>query len=202
MAKAKKVKEIKTTLLLIDFDKFAYDMLKLQKYVFDLPILGGHKIKEFIKEAEKKPTIVVGIILSLAAVIDRQEDTMLKLAHFRLYKRKAVKKNPGKTSSFPFHKPKKNHPPGKDSSKKISNLIGKAKNFANSAKTKNDLLYLRFGTTPGKAPGSQVSDTTKKAEELTRKAIICITQSTPANEDVKKKARLCKSGSADTKENA
>ncbi|GJS83567.1 hypothetical protein Tco_0750108 [Tanacetum coccineum] len=65
-----------------------------------------------------------------------------------------------------------------------------------------DLLYLRFGTTPGKAPGSQVSDTTKKAEELTRKAIICITQSTLANEDEKKKARLCKSGSADTKENA
>ncbi|GKA47247.1 ribonuclease H-like domain-containing protein [Tanacetum coccineum] len=39
-----------------------------------------------------------------------------------------------------------------------------------------DLLYLRFGTTPGKAPGSQ----------------ICITQSTPANEDEKKKARLSK----------
>nr|GEY83344.1 calnexin homolog [Tanacetum cinerariifolium] len=49
----------------------------IQKSVFDalykiadLPILGGHKTKvmEFIEEAEKKPTIVVGIILSLAVV--------------------------------------------------------------------------------------------------------------------------------------
>lgn len=61
---------------------------------------------------------------------------MLKLAHFRRHKRKAVKRTPGKTSNYPFHKPEENHPPGKDSSKKISNLIGKAANFANSAKTK------------------------------------------------------------------
>lgn len=61
---------------------------------------------------------------------------MLKLAHFRRHKRKAVKKTPGKTSNYPFHKPEENHPPGKDSTKKISNLIGKAANFANTAKTK------------------------------------------------------------------
>lgn len=65
---------------------------------------------------------------------------MLKLAHFRRHKRKSVKKNPGKTSSYPFHKPEENHPPGKDSTKKISNLIGKAANFANSAKTKKVIL--------------------------------------------------------------
>ncbi|GJT75647.1 hypothetical protein Tco_1042372, partial [Tanacetum coccineum] len=58
-----------------------------------------------------------------------------------------------------------------------------------------------FGTTPGKAPGSQVSDTTKKAEELKRKARaerFGITQSTPAEGDEKKKARLSKFGSAST----
>lgn len=69
---------------------------------------------------------------------------MLKLAHFRRHKRKAVKKTPGKASSFPFHKPDENHPPGKDSSKKISNLIGKAANFANSAKTKKVYIYPIF----------------------------------------------------------
>ncbi|GKC47642.1 hypothetical protein Tco_1065364 [Tanacetum coccineum] len=60
---------------------------------------------------------------------------------------------------------------------------------------------MRFGTTPGKAPGSQVSDTTKKAEELKRKARaerFGIPQSTPAEGDEKKKARLSKFGSAST----
>ncbi|KAI7736624.1 hypothetical protein M8C21_025709 [Ambrosia artemisiifolia] len=73
---------------------------------------------------------------------DRREDTMLKLAHFRRHKRKAVKRTPGKTSNYPFHKPEENHPPGKDSSKKISNLIGKATKFANSAKTKKASPYV------------------------------------------------------------
>ncbi|XP_024986042.1 protein MODIFIER OF SNC1 11 isoform X2 [Cynara cardunculus var. scolymus] len=53
----------------------------------------------------------------------------------------------------------------------------------------------RFGT----APGSQGSDTTKKAEELKRKARaerFGITQSTPTEEDDKKKARLSRFGSA------
>ncbi|GJT90608.1 hypothetical protein Tco_1079453 [Tanacetum coccineum] len=65
-----------------------------------------------------------------------------KRAHFRRHKRKAVKKTPGKTSSFPFPKPDENHPLGKDSSKKISNIIGKAANFANSAKTKKASPYV------------------------------------------------------------
>lgn len=50
----------------------------IQKSVFDvlykiadLPILSGHKMKvvELIEEAEKKPSVVVGIIISLAVVI-------------------------------------------------------------------------------------------------------------------------------------
>lgn len=38
--------------------------------------------------------------------------------------------------NYPFDKPEDNHPPGKDSTKKISNIIGKAANFAGSAKSK------------------------------------------------------------------
>lgn len=67
---------------------------------------------------------------------DRREDTLLKLAHFKRHKRKPLKKIPGKTTNYQFHKPEENHPPGKDSSKKISNLIGKAANLAGSAKPK------------------------------------------------------------------
>lgn len=61
---------------------------------------------------------------------------MLKLGHFRRHKRKTTKKTAGKSTNYPFHKPEENHPPGKDSTKKISNLIGQAANYANSAKTK------------------------------------------------------------------
>ncbi|WJX61016.1 hypothetical protein P8452_46160 [Trifolium repens] len=67
---------------------------------------------------------------------DRREDTLLKLAHFRRHKRKTSKRTPGKTTNYPFDKPEENHPPGKDSTKKISNIIGKAANFAGSAKSK------------------------------------------------------------------
>lgn len=35
-----------------------------------------------------------------------------------------------------MHKPEENHPPGKDSSKKISKLIAKAADYAGSAKSK------------------------------------------------------------------
>lgn len=61
---------------------------------------------------------------------------MLKLAHFKRHKRKILKKPAGKTISMPFHKPQENHPPGKDSTKKISNFIGKAAEYAGSAKSK------------------------------------------------------------------
>lgn len=60
----------------------------------------------------------------------------MELAHFRPHKRKTLKKTPGKSSSYPFHKPEENHPPGKDTAKKIPNVIGKAVKYAKSAKTK------------------------------------------------------------------
>ncbi|KAG4973390.1 hypothetical protein JHK87_030211 [Glycine soja] len=72
----------------------------------------------------------------------RREDTLFKLAHFRRHKRKALKKTPGKAISYPFHKPEENHPPGKDSTKKISNIIGKAASYAGSAKSKKHLPYV------------------------------------------------------------
>ncbi|KAJ8764530.1 hypothetical protein K2173_006270 [Erythroxylum novogranatense] len=73
---------------------------------------------------------------------DRREDTVLQLAHFRRHKRKTLKKVPGKITNYPFQKPEENHPPGKDSTKKISNLIGKAANYAGSAKSKKPVTYI------------------------------------------------------------
>lgn len=73
---------------------------------------------------------------------DRREDTLLKLVHFRRHKRKPSKKLNGKTSNYPFDKPEEKNLPGKDSTKKISNLIGKAANYAGSAKTKKPLNYI------------------------------------------------------------
>ena len=61
---------------------------------------------------------------------------MLKLSHFKRHKRKTLKRVPGKATTYPFHKPEEHHPPGKDDSKKISNLIGKAAKYAGSAKSK------------------------------------------------------------------
>ncbi|KAJ0833852.1 putative calreticulin/calnexin, concanavalin A-like lectin/glucanase domain superfamily [Helianthus annuus] len=72
----------------------------IQKSVFDvlykiadLPILGDHKMKvmELIEEAEKKPTIIVGIIISLAVVI---VSPLLKILL-------AIKKKPGKVNAAP-----------------------------------------------------------------------------------------------------
>lgn len=71
---------------------------------------------------------------------DRREDTLLKLAHFRRHKRKPLKKTGGKATSYSFHKPEENHPPGKDSTGKIPNLIGKAAKYASSAKSKKVLF--------------------------------------------------------------
>lgn len=71
---------------------------------------------------------------------DRREDTLLKLSHFRRHKRKALKRTSGKTSNYPFHKPEENHPPGKDTTKKISKIIGKAATYAGSAKMKKVIL--------------------------------------------------------------
>ncbi|GJW94209.1 SGNH hydrolase-type esterase domain-containing protein [Tanacetum coccineum] len=99
---------------------------------------GGSKIQILADQKEVRELVLE----VMPHQWDRQENTMLKLAHFE---RKAVKKTPAKTSSFLFHKPDENHPLGKDSSKKISNLIGKAADFANSAKTKK--FYFDFSMT-------------------------------------------------------
>ncbi|CAN0861474.1 hypothetical protein LINGRAHAP2_LOCUS8216 [Linum grandiflorum] len=73
---------------------------------------------------------------------ERREDTLLQLAHFKRHKRKTLKKVAGKATTYPFHKPEENNPPGKDSAKKISNLIGKAATYAGSAKSKKQLNYI------------------------------------------------------------
>lgn len=80
---------------------------------------------------------------------DRREDTLLKLAHFRRHKRKTLKKTQGKSTNYPFHKPEENHPPGKDDTRKIPKLIGKAAKYAGSVKSKkvNFLTILLFGMT-------------------------------------------------------
>lgn len=75
---------------------------------------------------------------------DRREDTLLELAHFRRHKRKTLKKTSGKTVNYPFHKPEENHPPGKDSTGKIPNLIGTAAKYAGSAKSKKVILAISF----------------------------------------------------------
>ncbi|KAG9132276.1 hypothetical protein Leryth_012959 [Lithospermum erythrorhizon] len=73
---------------------------------------------------------------------DRREDTSFELAHFRRHKRKALKKVTGKATTYPFHKPEENHPPGKDDTKRISNVIGKAVNYAKGAKSKKPSPYI------------------------------------------------------------
>lgn len=76
------------------------------------------------------------VCIELCYYQDRREDTLLKLAHFRRHKRKALKKIPGKSIAYPFHKPEEKHSPGKDVTKKVSNAIDKAVNIAKSSKTK------------------------------------------------------------------
>ncbi|CAO2828082.1 unnamed protein product [Amaranthus hypochondriacus] len=73
---------------------------------------------------------------------DRREDTCFELAHFRRHKRKTLKKLSGKNANYPFHKPEEHHPPGKDSTKKISRFIGKAAQYAGSAKSKKAMPYV------------------------------------------------------------
>lgn len=73
---------------------------------------------------------------------DRREDTSFQLVHFRRHKRKALKKISGRNTNYPFNKPEEHHPPGKDSTKKIPKLIGKAANYAGSAKPKKAMPYI------------------------------------------------------------
>ncbi|XP_071712367.1 calnexin homolog [Rutidosis leptorrhynchoides] len=84
----------------IEEEAASMDGLKgIQKSVFDvlykiadLPILSGHKMKvvELIEEAEKKPTVVVGIIVSIAVII---VSPLLKI--FLATKKKPAKANVG-----------------------------------------------------------------------------------------------------------
>nr|CAD1843570.1 unnamed protein product [Ananas comosus var. bracteatus] len=73
---------------------------------------------------------------------DRREDTSLHLAHFRRHKRKSLKKTPGKTVATTLHKPVEHNPLGKDRSNKIAKAIGKAADYAGSAKSKKKSLYI------------------------------------------------------------
>ncbi|XP_058110246.1 uncharacterized protein LOC131253300 isoform X2 [Magnolia sinica] len=73
---------------------------------------------------------------------ERREDTSFKLAHFRRHKRKVLKKTTGKNPAYTYHMPEENHAPGKDSTNKIPDLIGKAANYAGSAKSKRRLPYV------------------------------------------------------------
>ncbi|XP_074576516.1 uncharacterized protein LOC141833031 [Curcuma longa] len=73
---------------------------------------------------------------------DRREDTALELAHFRKHKRKPLKKTPGKVPTHTVYKPVEHNPPGKDASNKIARAIGKAADYAGSAKPKKRSLYI------------------------------------------------------------
>ncbi|KAK1272806.1 hypothetical protein QJS04_geneDACA022272 [Acorus gramineus] len=73
---------------------------------------------------------------------DRREDTHFQLAHFKRHKRKSLKRTNGKRAANLIHMPDANHPPGKDSSKKIARLMEKAANYAGSAKSKKVSPYV------------------------------------------------------------
>ncbi|KAG6532068.1 hypothetical protein ZIOFF_005906 [Zingiber officinale] len=72
---------------------------------------------------------------------DRREDTSLELAHFRKHKRKPLKKTPGKVPTHTVYKPVEHNPPGKDASNKIARAIGKAADYAGSAKPKKLIIW-------------------------------------------------------------
>lgn len=115
----------------------AAQLIPQHNYKLDVHALNSRRPGEF--ECREFRESILGV---MPHRWDRREDTLLKLAHFRRHKRKTLKKTPGKTTSYPFHKPEENHPPGKDSTKKISNLIGKAARYAGSAKSKKSLPYV------------------------------------------------------------
>ncbi|KAK7367346.1 hypothetical protein VNO80_09357 [Phaseolus coccineus] len=115
----------------------ASQLLPQHNYKLDVHALNTRQPGEF--ECREFRESILGVMPHRWA---RREDTLLKLAHFRRHKRKTLKRTPGKSMSYPFHKPEENHPPGKDTTKKISNIIGKAANYAGSAKSKKHLPYV------------------------------------------------------------
>ncbi|MED6172776.1 hypothetical protein PIB30_053059 [Stylosanthes scabra] len=115
----------------------ASQLLPQHNYKLDVHAMNSRQPGEF--ECREFRESILGV---MPHHWDRREDTLLKLAHFRRHKRKTLKRTPGKSTSYPFHKPEENHPPGKDSTKKISNIIGKAANYAGSAKSKKHLPFV------------------------------------------------------------
>lgn len=115
----------------------ASQLIPQHNYKLDVHALNRRQPGEF--ECREFRESILGV---MPHQWDRREDTLLKLVHFKRHKRKTLKKTPGKTINYPFDKPEENHPPGKDSTKKISNIIGKAANFAGSAKSKKHPPYV------------------------------------------------------------
>ncbi|KAF5454513.1 hypothetical protein F2P56_024171 [Juglans regia] len=120
----------------------ASELIPQHNYKLDVHTLNSRHPGEF--ECREFRESILGV---MPHHWDRREDTVLKLAHFRRHKRKTLKKTSGKTTNYPFHKPEENHPPGKDTRKKISNLIGKAADYASSAKSKKTPPYIPTITT-------------------------------------------------------
>ncbi|KAF1002774.1 uncharacterized protein LOC141700246 [Apium graveolens] len=115
----------------------ASQLIPQHNYKLDVHALNSRRPGEF--ECREFRESILGV---MPHHWDRREDTSLKLAHFRRHKRKALKKTDGKSMTYPYHKPEENHPPGKDSTQKISNLIGKAAKYAGSAKPKKPSNYI------------------------------------------------------------
>ncbi|XP_030530778.2 uncharacterized protein LOC115741166 [Rhodamnia argentea] len=112
-------------------------LIPQHNYKLDVHAMNSHHPGEF--QCREFRESVLGI---MPHHWDRREDTSLKLSHFRRHKRKTLKKTSGKTTNYPYHKPEENHPPGKDSTKKISKFIEKAANMAGSAKSKKPMNYI------------------------------------------------------------
>lgn len=115
----------------------ASQMIPQHNYKLDAQSLNSRHPGEF--ECREFRESILGV---MPHHWDRREDTVLKLAHFRRHKRKTLKKTPGKSIALPINKPEENHPPGKDSTKKIPNLIGKVTERAGSAKPKKPVQYI------------------------------------------------------------
>ncbi|CAA2982992.1 FG-GAP repeat-containing [Olea europaea subsp. europaea] len=116
----------------------ASQLIPQHNYKLDVHALNSRHPGEF--ECREFRESILGV---LPHRWDLREDTLLKLAHFKRHKRKILKKTPGKTTTnYPFHKPEEKHSPGKDVTKKVSNVIEKAVNIAKSAKSKKHLAYI------------------------------------------------------------
>ncbi|KAJ0968484.1 hypothetical protein J5N97_025401 [Dioscorea zingiberensis] len=119
----------------------ASQLIPQHNYKLDVHSLNSRHPGEF--ECREFRESILGV---MPHYWDRREDTRFELAHFRRHKRKSLKKMPGKVTNNPFHTPVENHPPGKDPSNKIATIIGKAANYAGSAKSnKVGSLFLGKG---------------------------------------------------------